>query len=225
MAFASRIKIIISTIRALVSDFQPADLSVYIATDGTIYLDGVQDVTTGKKPRGDFSYFSNKLSSSSSDEGRKEAKNLYDASSTPQEETTFPNDMLPDDKDTVFKSVLILVPLRLGIDSLHPTYYPALKACFELPSFVGIAGGRPNSSLYFIGLQGDDLIYLDPHFSRPALETKSLSEYTREDFSTYHCTIPRRIPISNLDPSMMLGFYCRTRKELDLFCDQIKTVS
>lgn len=225
MLIVSRIKIIISIVRALVSDFQPADLSVYIATDGTIYLDGIQDVTTGKKPRGDFSYLSNKLSSNSSDEGREEAKNLYDASSTPQEDAIPPNDMLPDDKETVFKPVLMLVALRLGIDSLHPTYYPALKACFELPSFVGIAGGRPNSSLYFIGLQGDDLIYLDPHFSRPALETKSLSEYTREDFSTYHCTIPRRIPISNLDPSMMLGFYCRTQKELDLFCDQVKTVS
>ncbi|KAK4519089.1 uncharacterized protein ATC70_009320 [Mucor velutinosus] len=214
-------------IQALVSDFQPADLSVYIATDGTIYLDGVQDVTTGKKPRGDFSYFTNKLSSSASDEGREEAKHLYDASSTPQEQeqATSPNTDSPDDKDTVFKPVLMLVALRLGIDSLHTTYYPALKACFELPSFVGIAGGRPNSSLYFIGLQGDDLIYLDPHFSRPALETKSLSEYTREDFSTYHCTIPRRIPIANLDPSMMLGFYCRTQRELDLFCDQIKTIS
>ncbi|CAO3618482.1 unnamed protein product [Mucor fragilis] len=214
-------------IQALVSDFQPADLSVYIATDGTIYLDGVQDVTAGKKPRGDFTYFTNKLSSSTSDEGREEAKHLYDATSTPQEQeqAASPNADSPDDKDTVFKPVLMLVALRLGIDSLHPTYYPALKACFELPSFVGIAGGRPNSSLYFIGLQGDDLIYLDPHFSRPALETKSLSEYTREDFSTYHCTIPRRIPIANLDPSMMLGFYCRTQRELDLFCDQIKTIS
>ncbi|KAI8646207.1 hypothetical protein BD408DRAFT_410377 [Parasitella parasitica] len=212
-------------IQALVSDFQPADLSVYIATDGTIYLDGVHDVTRGKKPRGDFSYLTGKLSSCGSDEGREEAKHLYDASSTPQEEDASHNDRLPQDSEDAFKPVLMLVALRLGIDSLHPTYHPALKACFELPSFVGIAGGRPNSSLYFIGLQGDDLIYLDPHFSRPALETKSLSQYTNEDFSTYHCTIPRKIPISNLDPSMMLGFYCRDRQELDLFCDQIKMIS
>ncbi|KAI9480828.1 MAG: peptidase C54, partial [Benjaminiella poitrasii] len=112
-----------------------------------------------------------------------------------------------------FKPVLLLVTLRLGIDSLHPTYYAGLKACFKLPSCVGIAGGRPNSSLYFIGLQGDDLIYLDPHFSRAALETKSLNSYTREDFNTYHCTIPRRVNISNIDPSMMVGFYCKTQQE------------
>ncbi|CEP17831.1 hypothetical protein [Parasitella parasitica] len=223
-------------IQALVSDFQPADLSVYVATDGTIYLDGVQDVTTGKKPRGDFSYLTGKLSSDSSDEGREEAKHLYDASSTPQQQQQQQQEassaaeshngkLSLDTEATAFKPVLMLVALRLGIDSLHTIYHPALKACFELPSFVGIAGGRPNSSLYFIGLQGDDLIYLDPHFSRPALETKRLSQYTNEDFSTYHCTIPRKISISNLDPSMMLGFYCRNQKELDLFCDQIKSIS
>ncbi|KAI8094940.1 uncharacterized protein B0P05DRAFT_524009 [Gilbertella persicaria] len=192
-------------IQALVSDFQPAHLSVYIAADGVIYQDGVQDVVTGKKPRGDFT----SLCKLGMDDP------AYHASNAP---TVF-------EQQTQFKPVLILIPLRLGIDSLHPTYYPALKACFELPWFVGIAGGKPNSSLYFVGLQGDDLIYLDPHFSRPALETKSLTDYTREDFVTYHCAIPRKIPLANIDPSMMIGFYCRTRQELDHFYEQIHRIS
>jgi cysteine protease ATG4 len=178
-----------------------------------IYRDDVQDITTGKKPRGDF--FTNQLST---DQSRQEAKNLYDASSSPQQQP------INEEDETYFKPVLLLVALRLGIDSLHPTYYPALKACFELPSFVGIAGGRPNSSLYFIGLQGDELIYLDPHFSRPALETKHLNSYTKEELNTYHCTVPRRIHISHLDPSMLLGFYCRTQQDFDLLNDQIKAV-
>ncbi|KAG1175695.1 hypothetical protein G6F70_002525 [Rhizopus microsporus] len=198
-------------IQALVSDFTPANLSVYITTDGVIYKDDVHDVATGKKPRGDFSY----LSSLADKEGREEAKHLYDAS-TPQSASI---------KSTSFKPVLILIALRLGIDSLHPTYYDALKSCFEIPSFVGIAGGRPNSSLYFIGLQGDELIYLDPHYSRPALETKSLSQYTKEDFNTYHCTIPRKIHISSIDPSMLIGFYCRNAKEFDSLCEQITQMS
>ncbi|KAI7879452.1 peptidase C54 [Lichtheimia hyalospora FSU 10163] len=123
------------------------------------------------------------------------------------------------------EAVLILVAIRLGIDQLHPTYYPALKECMRLPWFVGIAGGRPNSSLYFVGLQGDDLFYLDPHFSRPALETLPVHEYTKQDLDTYHCPIPRKIHISQLDPSMMLGFYCRTRSELDAFCERITQMS
>ncbi|KAI9243475.1 hypothetical protein BY458DRAFT_123736 [Sporodiniella umbellata] len=144
-----------------------------------------------------------------------EAKELYDKS-TLELET---NNIGP------FKPVLILVPLRLGIDSLHTTYHESLKACFKISSFVGIVGGRPNSSLYFIGLLGDDLIYLDPHFSRPALETKPLSQYTKEEFSTYHCSTPRKIHLSSIDPSMMLGFYCRNANELDILYHQIKKAS
>lgn len=203
----------------MVSDFKPAQLSVYNSTDGVIYTDDVYDITSGKRPRGDFSYLAHKIASSSPvlETDRQEAKSLYEASNAPLEDL-----MSLDNKS--FKSVLILITLRLGIDSLHPTYYPALKACFELPSFVGIAGGRPNSSLYFIGLEGNELIYLDPHFSRCALETKSLRNYTKDDFNTYHCQTPRRIHISNLDPSMVLGFYCQTKQDFDLFCEQIQAV-
>lgn len=201
--------------RALVSDFSPANLAVYNATDGVIYRDDVQDVATGKRPRGDFSYLSTRVSFDESE--RQEAKQLYEASNPEEGDAAATS--------TTFKPVLILVALRLGIDSLHPSYYPALKACFEIPTFVGIAGGRPNSSLYFIGLQGDDMIYLDPHFSRCALETKALSQYSKDEFNTYHCTEPRRINIASLDPSMLLGFYCRTLTDFNLLCNQLDLVS
>lgn len=191
-------------------DFTPANLSVYVATDGVIYKDEVHDAATGKKSRRDFG----NLESLEDKKEREEAKHLYDAS-TPQSSVV---------KSDTFKPVLILVALRLGIDSLHPTYYKGLKSCFETPSFIGIAGGRPNSSLYFVGLQGDELIYLDPHYSRPALETKSLFQYTKKDFNTYHCIIPRKIHISNIDPSMLIGFYCRNTREFDLLCQQITKV-
>ncbi|GAA5810395.1 hypothetical protein MFLAVUS_003816 [Mucor flavus] len=205
-------------IQALVSDFSPANLAVYNATDGVIYRDDVQDVATGKRPRGDFSYFSTRVSFDESE--RQEAKQLYEANNTEEGDAA-----ATATKETTFKPVLILVALRLGIDSLHPSYYPALKACFEIPTFVGIAGGRPNSSLYFIGLQGDDMIYLDPHFSRCALETKALSQYSKDEFNTYHCTEPRRINIASLDPSMLLGFYCRTLTDFNLLCNQLDQIS
>lgn len=34
---------------------------------------------------------------------------------------------------------------------------------------MGIAGGRPSSSYYFVGAQADNLFYLDPHHARPAI--------------------------------------------------------
>ncbi|KAI8099764.1 uncharacterized protein BX664DRAFT_273202 [Halteromyces radiatus] len=212
-------------IQALVSDFPDANMAVYIATDGVIYRKDVHDVATGKKPRGDFGYLNTRTPM---DVEREEARTIYTLSNSVDQHN---NDIFntntnqdPSPTQPPFKSTLILVAIRLGIDSLHPSYYPALKTCFRLPYFVGIAGGRPNSSLYFMGLQDDELIYIDPHFSRSALETKSLVDYTAEDLATYHCTIPRKIHISQVDPSMMLGFYCRTQDDFDIFCEQINQI-
>ncbi|KAG0173541.1 Cysteine protease atg4 [Apophysomyces sp. BC1015] len=177
-------------IQALVSDYPPAKMAVYIATDGVVYRNDVHDVATGKKPRGDFGSLSSRMQNMKEDD-RDEAREIYHHYSTAAHDT--------ENNDIRFKSVL-------GF----------LKTLFR---------GRPNSSLYFIGLQGDELIYLDPHFSRPALETKNLVDYTEAEFGTYHCTIPRRIHISNLDPSMLLGFYCRTEEEFDIFCEQIQEIA
>jgi cysteine protease ATG4 len=40
---------------------------------------------------------------------------------------------------------------------------------FTFPQSVGIAGGRPSSSYYFVASQANSLFYLDPHITRPAL--------------------------------------------------------
>lgn len=66
------------------------------------------------------------------------------------------------------KPVLILLNLRLGLSGVNPIYYPAIKSVFTFPQSVGIAGGRPSSSYYFVGSQADSLFYIDPHYSKPA---------------------------------------------------------
>ena len=40
---------------------------------------------------------------------------------------------------------------------------------YRFPQSVGIAGGRPSSSYYFVGSQADNLFYLDPHNVRPTI--------------------------------------------------------
>ncbi|WWD22424.1 hypothetical protein CI109_106915 [Kwoniella shandongensis] len=67
------------------------------------------------------------------------------------------------------KAVLILVGIRLGLDGVNPIYYESIKALFTFPQSVGIAGGRPSSSYYFVGSQANSLFYLDPHLTRPAV--------------------------------------------------------
>ncbi|KAG8896174.1 Cysteine protease atg4 [Tulasnella sp. 403] len=70
------------------------------------------------------------------------------------------------------KAVLILVGIRLGIDGVNPIYYDGIKEVFTWPQCVGISGGRPSSSYYFVGEQAGSLFYLDPHHTRPAVSLR-----------------------------------------------------
>ncbi|KAG5290454.1 cysteine protease [Histoplasma capsulatum G186AR] len=106
---------------------------------------------------------------------------------------------------------LILLGIRLGIDRVTPVYWEALKAVLKYPQSVGIAGGRPSSSHYFIGAQGSHFFYLDPHHTRPALVYRDAGDrpYTTEELNTYHTRRLRRLHIKDMDPSMLIGFLIR----------------
>jgi cysteine protease ATG4 len=53
-----------------------------------------------------------------------------------------------------WKPVLLLIPSRFGLDKLTERYVHNLKQLFRMPQFMGIAGGRPGRSLYFVASQG-----------------------------------------------------------------------
>lgn len=53
-----------------------------------------------------------------------------------------------------WKSLILLVPLRLGADKLNPIYGNCLKTLLSTEYCIGIIGGRPKHSLYFVGFQG-----------------------------------------------------------------------
>ncbi|KAH8980199.1 hypothetical protein EDB92DRAFT_1937183 [Lactarius akahatsu] len=209
------------------------------------------------------------------------------------------------------RAVVVLIGIRLGLDGVNPIYYETIKALYTFPQLVGIAGGRPASSYYFVGSQADNLFYLDPHHSRatiplrpppqsaegerergipirqptpergsvsppghhrsptsPAssrtgsstfsyhatpspsplskeLSTSSSSSeahtlvgtlparmaagasdvgldptqmhyvtaYSATDLRTFHCDRVRKMPLSGLDPSMLIGFLCKTEAD------------
>ncbi|RIA93559.1 hypothetical protein C1645_762048 [Glomus cerebriforme] len=117
-----------------------------------------------------------------------------------------------------WKPILILLSVRLGTDKLNPSYSDNLKTLFTFPQFLGIAGGRPGRSLYFVATQDDDLLYLDPHFVRPAINLNKVTEFPIED---YHSTIVRAMDISEMDPSMLLGFLCQSSQDFDNLCDRV----
>ncbi|MCJ1454714.1 Cysteine protease atg4 [Mycoblastus sanguinarius] len=112
--------------------------------------------------------------------------------------------------DGLFIPTLILVGIRLGIDRVTPAYWDALKLSLQLPQSVGIAGGRPSSSHYFFGIQGDQFFYLDPHHTRPALPFRAdPADYGADEIDSCHTRRLRRLPLKEMDPSMLIAFLIR----------------
>ncbi|KAM3518965.1 hypothetical protein MY4038_009932 [Beauveria bassiana] len=113
-----------------------------------------------------------------------------------------------------FKPTLILISTRLGIDKITQVYWEALISALQMPQSVGIAGGRPSSSHYFVGSQGNFLFYLDPHHTRLALPYKeATNDYTAEEIDSCHTSRLRRLHVQQMDPSMLIGFIIRSEEE------------
>ncbi|KAF9427439.1 Cysteine protease atg4b [Entomortierella beljakovae] len=112
---------------------------------------------------------------------------------------------------TSWRPVLLLIPTRYGLEKLTERYIPNLKQLFKMPQFLGIAGGRPGRSLYFVSCQGEELYYFDPHFVKPRVTTEEVESCPAPSF---HCTVVRSMGINELDPSMLLGFLIESPGDL-----------
>ena len=59
-------------------------------------------------------------------------------------------------------AVLVCIDLASCLQ-VNERYVPQLQQVLTWPQSIGIVGGRPSSSLYFVGCQHDQVLYLDPH--------------------------------------------------------------
>lgn len=122
-----------------------------------------------------------------------------------------------------WRPLVLLIPLRLGLSDINAAYVDTLKRCFTLPQSLGVIGGKPNSARYFIGCVGEELIYLDPHTTQPAVELGGGGSFPDESFHCQHP--PGRMGIAELDPSIAVGFFCQTEDDFDDWCQQARKLS
>ena len=119
--------------------------------------------------------------------------------------------------------VLLLVPLVLGLGrAVNPAYGPQLCAALAMPQSVGIVGGRPGTSLYFVGVQGDAVLYLDPHEVQPHVAHDAHGEAAPFPVESYHCATLRHMSLSGIDPSLALGFFAPSKADFDSLCDSLQ---
>jgi hypothetical protein len=120
------------------------------------------------------------------------------------------------------RAVVVLIGIRLGIEGVNPIYYETIKVCdslrlfsrltsimkalYTFPQSVGIAGGRPSSSYYFVGSQADNLFYLDPHHTRATVPlrppTQTATERERERGIPIRQSTPERVSVSPSFPNV-----------------------
>ncbi|ETO04670.1 hypothetical protein RFI_32727 [Reticulomyxa filosa] len=110
------------------------------------------------------------------------------------------------------KAIFIFVPLRLGLNELNLNYIPSVLRCLEMKHSIGIVGGKPQRSLYFVGYQHENLLYLDPHTVFDTNKDKSNIPY--------NCKNIYSLNVRELDPSMALGFFVRDKHDFELFWEE-----
>jgi cysteine protease ATG4 len=206
--------------------FAPGDLNrpmfrVHVASQGTVYRDSLELLmTTGTK-------------------GTKEARDI-EAAIVPQDHPLWhPLDhqyapeqtAKPKEWDT---GLLLLIPLRLGLKNFNEDYSMALASIFSSRQSVGVLGGRPRGARWFYGANSDgsNLYGLDPHTVQTAPHRQMVMTnvgkrvrivaFTDDYLRSVHTKYPEAIPMSRMDPSMALGFYCRDRNDFEHLCASLQ---
>eukprot|EP01102_Stenamoeba_stenopodia_P010203 TRINITY_DN3049_c0_g1_i2.p1 TRINITY_DN3049_c0_g1~~TRINITY_DN3049_c0_g1_i2.p1 ORF type:complete len:500 (-),score=77.23 TRINITY_DN3049_c0_g1_i2:99-1598(-) len=187
--------IIARVLKILVRRHSPGQLTMYVPKDGVIYKDSIESLC---------------------------CSDPHIIQSPPPSVNGF-MDGLPYAKGTtpLWRPVIILIPVRLGVEKLNRLYIPTLKAFFSFPQSLGILGGKPDFSLYFVATQDDNVFYLDPHLVHETVDVD------RPDFNTetFHCPIPQKMALADIDPSMAIGFLCKNRADFIDFCARIEKLN
>lgn len=111
--------------------------------------------------------------------------------------------------------LIIMIPIKVGMETVHPTYIPSLEALFMIPQSIGVVGGKPYSSFYFIAGQGDVLHFLDPHYVQEYVAIPP--DKASFEISTWTNPEIRWIKALNVDATFSAGFFIRNKADFIKF--------
>ena len=118
-----------------------------------------------------------------------------------------------------------LVNERIGAETPEKGYFETIKDIFKIPTWVGMMGGKRNKALYFVGYQGDNLLFLDPHYEQEALRLTEGMESKNLDISTYTCTQPKLLDMTQLDTWLGIGFLVKNSEDFSQLKTQLKKLT
>ena len=96
-----------------------------------------------------------------------------------------------------------------------------LAELFEFPQMAGIVGGKPNASLFFVGVQDEQVLYLDPHAVQPSVADMG-PDWT--DVSSFHTSQLQKMSCREMDPCLAVAFCCATAAEFDDLCSRLSEI-
>lgn len=101
------------------------------------------------------------------------------------------------------RPLLLCLNTMLGLSSIDRNHEIFLRRMFDLPSFVGMLGGKEYKAFYFFGYSARHFYYLDPHYVRSAHD-----EHYRDDqfLADYFQKTIFRMKYRSIAPSLSLCF-------------------
>lgn len=120
----------------------------------------------------------------------------------------------------LFKNKFILfISVRHGLHNLDEDIYKEVFKIFDIPTNIGIIGGKNSRAFYFVGKCGNNLIFLDPHYVQQTIPLNVLGTDKIEE--TYRPNDIYYMDISELSPSFSIGFAINSIKDFKLFMEKI----
>ena len=124
-------------------------------------------------------------------------------------------------KKYIFKQkFIIFISVRHGLHNLDEDIYKEVFKIFDIPTNIGLIGGKNSRAFYFIGKCANNLIFLDPHYVQETLSIKKIG--TDVIHETY---IPNDIfymDVNELSPSFTIGFAVKDMKSFKQLIKKFK---